>query len=355
MNPCEKQSAKILLYLDKQLKDRSLEDFSAHVRSCAACQARLEEEIELSRLLHQSRPLYSAPEALRARVVAMAWEHGDGSDRARDRVPPRRWQILTEWWHASVPKNPYLRALTATVTVGAIGLAFAPGVMRQAHATAYVNAAVATHAGYLEGKLPLDVSSGTPERASAWFAGKVPFHFQLPTAHAAPDNKPDYRIVGVSDVNYKGSRAAFVAYERQNQESQKETVSLLVASSESADVAGGTEVQAGSLVFHYRDTAEFRVITWVSHGQSYALVAPLSVPARESCLVCHQNMADRGTFRTSSRGASPSRPSASVRQSGQHGPQDRYATLNQMAFNGGNHKSHIVRGRNWTDEILLTP
>jgi hypothetical protein len=296
MNPCEEQSAKILLYLDKQLKDRSLEDFSVHVRSCPACRALLEEEIELSRLLHQSRPLYSAPEALRARVIAIASEHGDGSDRARDRVPPRRWQILTEWWQASVPKNPHFRALMATVTVAAIGLAFMPGVVRQARATAYVNTAVATHVGYLNGNLPLDVRSGSPEAATAWFAGKVPFHFQLPAAHPAPDNKPDFRIAGVSDVNYKGSHAAFVAYESQNQERQKEIISLLVASSESADVAGGTEVQAGSLVFHYRSTAEFRVITWASHGQSYALVAPLSAPARESCLVCHQNMADRSMF-----------------------------------------------------------
>jgi hypothetical protein len=289
MNSCEEQSAKILLYLDKQLKDRSLEDFSVHMRSCPTCRAQLEEEIELSRLLHQSRPLYSAPETLRAQVIAIASEHGA-------RSAPRRWQILTEWWQASVPKSPHFRALMATVTVAAIGLALMPGVVRQARATAYVNTAVATHVGYLNGNLARDVRSGTPEAATAWFAGKVPFHFQLPTGHPAPDSEADYRIAGVSDVTYKGSHAAFVAYERQNQERQKEIISLLVASSESADVAGGTEVQAGSLVFHYRSTAEYRVTTWVSHGQSYALVAPLSVPAGDSCLVCHQNMADRSKF-----------------------------------------------------------
>jgi anti-sigma factor RsiW len=173
MNPCEEQSAKILLYLDKQLKDRSLEDFSIHLRNCAACRALLEEEIELSRLLHQSRPLYSAPETLRARVIAIAAERG----RPRERVPPHGWQILTEWLRATVPKNAYIRALTATVTVAAIGLALAPGVMRQAHATAYVNTAVATHVGYLEGNLPVDVRSSTPEAATGWFAGRVPFHF----------------------------------------------------------------------------------------------------------------------------------------------------------------------------------
>jgi anti-sigma factor RsiW len=296
MNPCEEQSAKILLYLDSQLKDRSLEDFLVHMRSCADCRAQLEEEIELSRLLHQSRPLYSAPEELRAHVTAIAAAHTDGSNRARTWVFPRGWQILTEWWRASVPKNPQFGAAMATVAIAAIGLAVIPGVVRQARATGYVETAVATHRSYLNGNLPLEVRSGSPEAATEWFAGKVPFHFQLPASHPASEDKPAYRIAGVSDVNYKGSHAAFVAYERQNQERQKETISLLVASSESADVAGGTKVKAGSLIFHYRTTGEFRVVTWVSHGQSYALVAPLSVPERESCLVCHQNMADRSTF-----------------------------------------------------------
>jgi hypothetical protein len=296
MNPCEDQSANILLYLDNQLKDRSLEDFLVHMRSCAACRAQLEEEIDLSRLLHQSRPLYSAPEALRAHVIAIAAEHTDGFNRARNWVFPRGWQILAEWWRGSVPKNPPFRALMATVTIAAIGLAVIPGVVRQARATGYIETALATHRSFLNGNLPLEVRSGSPEAATEWFVGKVPFHFQLPASHPAPGDKPNYRMAGVSDVNYKGSRAAFVAYERQNQESQKKIISLLVASSEFADVAGGTEVKAGRLIFHYRTTAEFRVVTWASHGQSYALVAPLSVPERESCLVCHQDMADRSTF-----------------------------------------------------------
>ena len=296
MNPCEEQSAKILLYLDKQLKDRSLEDFLVHMRGCAACRAQLEEETELSRLLHESRPLYSAPDTLRAHVIAIAAEHADGSDSARESVPRRRWQTIVKWWEASVPKSTHFRAAMATATIAAAGLALIPGVVRQARATAYIDAAVKTHVSYLNGNLQHELRFDTPEAATAWFAGKVPFHFQLPASHPALDNAPDYRIAGVSNVNYKGSHAAFVAYARQDHERQKEMVSLLVASSDSADVAGGTGVKAGRLIFHYRSTGGFRVVTWASRGQSYALVAPLAVPAQESCLVCHQNMADRSKF-----------------------------------------------------------
>jgi hypothetical protein len=51
-------------------------------------------------------------------------------------------------------------------------------------------------------------------------------------------------------------------------------------------------------VFHYFSRDKFKVITWSNHGLSYALVSSLLASARESCLVCHQNMVDRGVFGT---------------------------------------------------------
>jgi hypothetical protein len=94
-------------------------------------------------------------------------------------------------------------------------------------------------------------------------------------------------------VGYKGKRAALVTYERPD-----EKISLLVASSESAPVTGGDEVRFGSLTFHYRTDSGFKVITWANHGLSYALVSSVSGSPRQSCLVCHQHMADKDAFKT---------------------------------------------------------
>src|ERR1700731_2350771 len=61
--------ATIELYLDKELIGPDLEEFRAHLEACAACRVELEVREELFRLLHRSRPLYSAPDALRDRVM----------------------------------------------------------------------------------------------------------------------------------------------------------------------------------------------------------------------------------------------------------------------------------------------
>jgi hypothetical protein len=107
-----------------------------------------------------------------------------------------------------------------------------------------------------------------------------------------PNGKAVYGLAGASLVSYKGSAAALIAYE-----TSTEKISLLVASSKSAVVAGGEEVRSGSLTFHYRSGANSEVITWTNHGLAYALVSPLTGSPQHSCLVCHQNMSDQNLFK----------------------------------------------------------
>jgi hypothetical protein len=180
-------------------------------------------------------------------------------------------------------------ALAACVV--ALCLAIIPSIVQQVRAADYVKTAVVQQRSYLNGSLDTGLRSNSPELVTAWFAGKVPFDFRLPAAQAYPENKPTYQLTGARLVNYHGNPAALVTYE-----SPKDKISLFVASSESAVVAGGDEVRFKSLMFHYRTNSGFKVITWSNHVLSYALVYSASGPERTSCLVCHQNLADNESF-----------------------------------------------------------
>ena len=175
--------------------------------------------------------------------------------------------------------------------MAALVLAFVPNAVRQVRAANYVETAVATHRSYLDGNLALGIRSDSAEQVTSWFTGKVPFQFRLP--QSTPGDIPIYHLAGASLVSYRGSPAVLVIYEK-----EKERISLLVASSQSAVVDGGEEVRSGALMFHYRTNRGFKVVTWSNHGLSYALVSSVSGSARESCMVCHQSMADRQNFRS---------------------------------------------------------
>ena len=52
MIPCNEHSIGILRYLDNDLCGKELEEVRTHLKGCADCQALLEEEQELSHILH---------------------------------------------------------------------------------------------------------------------------------------------------------------------------------------------------------------------------------------------------------------------------------------------------------------
>lgn len=292
MNSCDEYRVKRLRYLDSDLKGQELEDFRAHLESCSNCREHLDAERALSRTLHRSRPLYSAPVALRDRVAA-AVIRNEGLESVENRVAQRTRRNFREGLSGVLERLTRWQVLAPAAVVLALCLAIVPETVRHVQAASYVETAVEAHRNYLNGSLPPGLQSTSAEGVTAWFAGRVPFDFRLPAAESSPENEPAYKLTGAALVSYKGIPAAFVTYVGQTGK-----ISLLVASSNSAVVAGGDEIRFGRLTFHYSTNSGFRVITWSNHGLSYALVSSVSGPARSSCLVCHQSTADRSDVKT---------------------------------------------------------
>jgi mycothiol system anti-sigma-R factor len=69
MKDCDGDNKILRRYLDGELRGQELLEFREHIEQCAGCRQELAEEEELSRLLHRTRPLYTAPDALRERVL----------------------------------------------------------------------------------------------------------------------------------------------------------------------------------------------------------------------------------------------------------------------------------------------
>ena len=288
MSHYDDRSVDILLYLDNALTGQRLEDFRAHLAGCSNCRERLQEELALSSLLRETRPLYLAPQALRARVVAAASQQASAGSPISGRSSETRMQKLMRWLRDVTRPVFGWKPLVAMTLVLILSLVFIPGAVLRLRANDFVEAATKIHRSYLDGALPLQCRSQSPGVVTDWFAGKTPFHFQLPISQSVPERKALYWLTGARLVSYKGNPVALVAYE-----TPTEKISLLVASGKSAAVAGGEELRSGGLTFNYRSGANFEVITWTNHGLAYALVASVTGPPQHSCLVCHQNMANR--------------------------------------------------------------
>jgi mycothiol system anti-sigma-R factor len=291
MKGCDDYGATIQIYLDRELSGQDLEDFLPHLEQCEACRKELEAEERLSDLLHRSRPLYSAPDALRGRVMQTAESFPPTASLPAVRLRKRIATRLTWPLQAAGRGAHNWGALAATLSLVAAGLLLLPGIMQRSRANSYIEAAVAAHRTFLNGSLPLEIQSESPSVVTAWFVGKVPFIFRLPSSTEESEHQQLYRLTGGRLVNYKGGYAALIVYQMQRQK-----ISLLVSSTRSAVAAGGEEVPSGGIVFHYRKQASFNVITWSTHGLTYALVSSLPGSGRQSCMVCHQDIPDGNRF-----------------------------------------------------------
>jgi anti-sigma factor RsiW len=280
MKPCDDLNVDLLRYLDKDLSEQEFKYLRAHLDTCVYCEDRLERERALSRFLHESGPLYSAPAELRIQVSA-AIERNSARYRSR-------W----DWWRRASPRVLNWKMLVPAALVIALCLMVVPNIVQNVRAASYVEAALTNHKRYIHGELGPGIRTKSPEAVTAWFADKVPFQFRLPSSEAALQANPTYELAGASLVQYRGIPAAMVHYE-----APSGTISLLVESSKTAVVAGGDESYYGALMFHYRNEGRFKVITWSAHNLSYALVSSIASSAQESCMVCHQSMADQGQFR----------------------------------------------------------
>src|SRR5260370_32824464 len=192
MNQCDERHADILLYLDNALTREKLENFRAHLEVCCDCSERLEEERALSSLLRETRPLYLAPQALLTRIALAATEQAAAISRASVRSRKTRMQTLTRWLLNLRQPAFRWKPLAAMILAMVLGLVFIPDAVQRVRATDYVEAATRSHRTYLDGILPLQCRSRSPEGITAWLAGKTPFHFQLPASQTLPNRKPVY-------------------------------------------------------------------------------------------------------------------------------------------------------------------
>jgi hypothetical protein len=282
MKDCGDNSVTIQLCLDNELSGPGLDRFLAHLRDCVACRRENAAEHELSDLLRRSRPLYSASEALRSRVMTAIAEPLPSIGEAPIGFGTRILRLFAQ------PRSavyPVLAGTAALALLFIVGPPLPPKFLQRSPAWRYVEAAVAAHRSILDGTLPLQVQADSPSVVLAWFAGKVPFLFRLPNSEESSGHEPIYKLIGGSLVSYAGKNAALVAYE-----AKQEKISLLVTSSRSVVAAGGEEVPFGGLILHYHKRAGFHVITWSNRDLTYALVSSLPGSGPPSWMVCHQSM-----------------------------------------------------------------
>ena len=89
-------------------------------------------------------------------------------------------------------------------------------------------------------------------------------------------------------MGFQNDYAAYVSYHMKDR-----PISLVITSGLAVHPAGGEEIKAGGLTFHFNAIDGLKVLTWSDRGLTYALVSDLDERGEQSCIVCHQGTKDQ--------------------------------------------------------------
>lgn len=156
---------KLDAYLDGELAGKEMQELDGHLRECAACAAESVRRVQWKRAVHSAGQRYAADPALRARIQKSI------SGKTSIRFSWRGWAGL---------------AATAAVLLLLGGAALLQQNTRHTRNNQILSELADLHVATLASAAPVDVVSSDRHTVKPWFAGKIPFSFNLPELQGTP-------------------------------------------------------------------------------------------------------------------------------------------------------------------------
>jgi anti-sigma factor RsiW len=229
---CDQWSEKLDTYLDGELSAAEARAVAEHLRGCAACAADALSRVQQKRAIRDAGQRFAPNPAFRARIE-------------KSLAPRKRFAARRMWL-------PVLAISVGVLVAGAMFL-----TLRRSQQQ-LIGELVDQHVATLASANPVDVISTDRHTVKPWFAGKIPFTFNLPELEGSP-----FELVG-GKVSYlsQSPGAQLIFRVRQHQ------ISLFVFQDREDGRASekdwtGTDVS-------------FSVRTWQHNGLRYFMIGDVS-------------------------------------------------------------------------------
>ena len=150
---------KVALYVDNELDPAAQQDFSAHLATCGECPAAVGEQMELKKALRVAGARFTAPPELHAAIYKS--------------IHPAR--NVSPWWK-------WAMAPVCLLLLGTIGFLLYP----KSRPDPMIASLADSHNTAMASPNPVDVVTNDLHNVRPWFAGKLPFTFQMPNVKDTP-------------------------------------------------------------------------------------------------------------------------------------------------------------------------
>jgi len=230
---CDVWQSKLEPYVDSELSEDELANLESHLRACPSCAADALGRLQMKRLTQATGTRYSPTPQFRLRI--------EQSIKAKRRQP---------WAFGWVPKLA-LAAAALVLVVGAAAL----WTRHSQHEQALTELAD-LHVATLASVNPVDVVSTDRHTVKPWFAGKLPFTFDLPDLQGSP-----FKLVGARVAYFERNPSAQLLFD-----AGKHELSVFILQDQP------TTMPFGAGTTKERKLA-FNMETWADGGLRYVVIS----------------------------------------------------------------------------------
>lgn len=230
---CETWQSKLSLYVDSELADSDLANLEAHLRTCPSCAADALGRLQLKRLTQAAGVRYSPTPQFRLRI----------EQKLKAKQKP--------FWRAG-----WLPQIVVTAAMFALLLLSGALWLRHSQREQAVTELADLHVTTLASANPVDVVSTDRHTVKPWFAGRLPFTFNLPELEGSP-----FKLTGGRVAYFQHSPGAQLLFEV-----GKHRVSVFIFQ----DRAGALPSGDGTATSH---RLAFNIETWAESGLRYVVIS----------------------------------------------------------------------------------
>jgi len=280
VNHCDEVRSKLQLLMDGELIGEDQEQSLAHLETCPDCQRELEEMEAFSRRVRVARPRVQASASLRQRLQnSFAREQSASAPSQSSGIQiVTRERSIRAWWFAAAAAM-FFAVVASTLLVMS---------QRRQNANLLSSAVIRAQQDLEKGKLPLDITTDSPQQISDWFGAHLSFPFHMANAGIASDARAKYKLVGGRLMSVNGERAALLSFRLPD-----EQVSMIVVPGSLPIDTGGTAIHSDGVTLHVRDQDDMHVVSWRNRGLGYSLAFRTSMLAPGTCARCHGESGSR--------------------------------------------------------------
>jgi len=234
---CELWHAKLEQYVDSELHGDEAVEVETHLRQCQSCAADALGRMRLKGMTHTAGKRFAPAPEFRLKIA----------QQVAKQTKPRLWGWRLGW---------RMGAVMAVLLVAISLSAFWTGHLQRER---QLGELADLHVATLASANPIDVVSTDRHTVKPWFAGKLPFTFNLPELQSSP-----FQLVGGRVAYFEQSPGAQLLFQV-----RKHQISVFIFSERSL----ATRMNSANLVEHKLD---FTIQTWSQNGLRYFVISDAS-------------------------------------------------------------------------------